>query len=543
MNRDNIFKDLPAEVSAYIRSLEEQVRELKKIIFGSKSEKLTYVLPDEYTQLMLFDEAEVTAAPEETDEVIVVPAHTRKSKRTKTDLAEVLPVVEELHDIPEEARVCDTCSGQLEAIGKETVREEVSVIPQRAFVTRTLRVNYKCPCCDNKTGEPNIVKSPVPEPVIKRGLASPSSAAHVLYQKYVNAMPLYRQEKDWATHGVTLSRGTMANWVIYIAGHWLVPLWIQWKALLLSAPRIYADESVVQVLKEPGKSAQSQSRMWVYGSDAYPSRSLCERPECSDNVRTPANPGIILYEYQPDRSGKHARAFLRVDHPFYLHTDGYDGYEGIENAIRVGCWAHMRRKYNDAMPKSPPKDHPAYIGFQYCQKLFVLEQEYKKQGLSPEERLAARLKHSKPVVDAYYYWLENTLKPLYGGKLGTAVTYAKNQKVELCRFLETGLVELSTNFIENAIRPFALGRKSWLFADTQAGADASAITYSIIETAKVNGLNPYEYLLYLLTHLPTILTKNASADLSYYYPWAHNIAERCKNQRAVLDATVLGCAL
>jgi len=329
-----------------------------------------------------------------------------------------------------------------------------------------------------------------------------------MYQKFVNAMPLNRQSKDWETFGVKISRATLANWIIYTSDHWLQPLWSSWKKILLKAPVIHADESAIQVLNEPGKVPQSKSQMWVY---------------CTGNLAR--SPPIVLFEYQPNRSGDHPKTFLEGAKGFYLQTDGYSGYNAVENATHCGCWAHQRRKFEEAMPKNAPKDNNARIGLEFCQKLFAFEKELKK--LAPEERLEKRVEKSKPVVDAFYDWIGST-NPLAGSKFGTAIEYAVNQKEPLSTFLLDGRVDISNNRVENMIRPFTLGRKNWMFADTVRGANASAVAYSVIETAKANGLNPYQYLLYLFTVLPTILTKDPQADLSKLFPWADEVQNNCR---------------
>lgn len=274
-------------------------------------------------------------------------------------------------------------------------------------------------------------------------------------------MPLYRQEKDWANQGVDLSRATLANWIIRAAHDWLLPLWEEMKACLLKQPVIHADEAVIQVLKEEGKKPTSESRMWVY---------------CSGNTGTWP---VILYEYQPSRSGEHAKRFLQ-GFKGYLQTDGYSGYNKMPDVTRCGCWAHLRRKFQEAMPRNGDKaGSTAAIGFDYCNQLFAIEDRLK--DLTPEERRAKRQELAKPVLEVYWSWL-NTVNPLQGSKLGEAVTYSLNHKDALGTFLEDGRIEISNNRAENAIRPFVMGRKAWLFADTKKGASASAIVYSIVET-------------------------------------------------------------
>jgi len=519
---NQILVSLPGQVIEYINKLEkrlesqqvqidrltELLRLAQKARFGSSSEKAKYIYPEGIEQLTLFNEAEVCAAIEAPEpEPIIIERHTRKRKRTKDELVEGLPVKEVIIDIPEDGRICDICEGELKAIGRESVRKEINIIPAQAFITETIRINYACGDCAKETDEANIVKPEVPAPVVKRGLASPSSVAHVIYQKYVNAQPLYRQEKDWENFGIKISRATLANWIIYTATHWLLPLWMALKIILVKTPVIMADESVVQVLKEPGKTPQSESRMWVY---------------CTGNTDVPP---VILFEYQPDRAGDKPKAFLKDAKDFYLQTDAYAGYNAVEGCIHCACWAHMRRRYTDALPKNAPKDSKALIGLEFCQKLFELERKF--ENLTPEERFKQRIEHSKPVLDDYFAWVE-TVNPLAGSKLAQAITYARNQKEALSNFLLDGRIEISTNRVENHIRPFAVGRRNWLFSDTVDGAKSSAIVYSIVQTACANGLNPYLYLNYLFTHLPNILTKDKSADLSQFFPWIDSVQNLCR---------------
>ena len=323
-------------------------------------------------------------------------------------------------------------------------------------------------------------------------------------------MPLYRQEKDWANQGVTLSRATLANWIIRSAHDWLLPLWEEMKAQLLKEPVIHADETVIQVLKEEGKKPSSESRMWVY---------------CSGNT---GSPPVILYEYQPTRSGEHARRFLE-GFKGYLQTDGYSGYNKVPDVTRCGCWAHLRRKYQEAMPRTGDKSgSTAAVGFDYCNRLFSIEKELKE--LNPEERKKQRQERSKPVLEAYWSWLE-TVNPLQGSKLGDAVTYALNQKDALETFLEDGRIELSNNRAENCLRPFVVGRKAWLFADTKKGATSSAIVYSIVETAKANNLNVYMYLKHIFSKMPGMDFKDNPSLLQDLLPWSAKLPEDCRNNK------------
>lgn len=518
------FTGLSPEVTAYISQLETQVKtqqarieqlteilaRLQKIVYGQSSEKRKYVLDKNPNQLCLFNEAELEAkshAPEPAK--VSVTGHTRKAKRTKEELAAELPVEEILCQLDVEELACQECGSPMRTLGKETVREEIEFIPAQVKLLRYIRYSYVCEDCEQETGEATIVKAPIPAPVIKKSFASPSSVAHVMYQKYVNGMPLYRQEKDWANQGVALSRATLANWIIRSAHDWLLPLWEEMKSYLLKQAVINADETVIQVLKEEGRKPSSQSRMWVY---------------CSGNTGAPP---VKLYEYQPTRSGEHARRFL-TGFTGYLQTDGYSGYNKVPDVTRCGCWAHVRRKFQEAMPRNGDKSgSAAAVGFDYCNQLFAIEEELKE--LTPEERKGKRQERSKPVLEAYWSWLK-TINPLQGSKLGEAVTYALNQKDALETFLEDGRIEISNNRAENAIRPFVVGRKAWLFADTKKGATASAIVYSIVETAKANNLNVYRYLTHVFSKMPGMDFKSDPSLLQDLLPWSSKLPDDCRNK-------------
>ena len=263
------FTGLSPEVTTYISQLETQVKtqqaridqlteilaKMQKTMYGQSSEKRKYVLGEDPNQLTLFNEAEVEAqsyAPEPTK--VSVTGHTRKAKRIKEELDKELPVEEVLCELDTENLDCEECGSQMRPLGKETVREEIEFIPAQVKLLRYIRYSYVCENCEKETGEATIIKAPTPQPVIKKSLASPSSVAHVMYQKYVNGMPLYRQEKDWANQGVTLSRATLANWIIRSAHDWLLPLWDEMKNHLLKQPVIHADETVIKCSKKKARN-------------------------------------------------------------------------------------------------------------------------------------------------------------------------------------------------------------------------------------------------------------------------------------------------
>ncbi|MCX7923040.1 MAG: IS66 family transposase [Clostridia bacterium] len=403
---------------------------------------------------------------------------------------------------------CPKCSTHLTTIGRETIREELEYIPAQLNVIRYVRLSYSCPQCKKK-GEPYIEKAETPVSLMNHSLASATTVAHVMYQKYVNGMPLYRQEKDWEQLGFSLSRATMSTWIIRCSQDWLAPVVESLKKELLKRDIIHCDETPVQVLKEPGKSPQTKSYMWLYRT------GMDEKPP------------IVLYDYQPSREGKNAADYLKGFHGF-LHSDGYSGYEKVEDVIRCCCWAHIRRYFVDAIPDLKNKDAPksnAEIGRDYCNQLFEIERTL--SDLPPEKRKEERLRLEKPVLEAFWSWLKN-LSPMGGSALAKAKTYTLNQKPYMENYLLDGRCSVSNNIAENSIRPFTVGRKNWLFSDTPNGAEASAIVYSLVETAKSNNLNVYTYLNYLLLYMPGLDYKNHPEFMDDIMPWSERVQQECR---------------
>ena len=356
-------------------------------------------------------------------------AHARK-KRKLEEMTANLPEKEILLELPEDQRICGKCGGMFKPIGKKFVRHELQVIPCQVKLLAYYTVTYACDHCEKDTGFAYIANVKPPVPLMKHSLASPSSLADVMAKKYADGLPLVRQEKIWAREGVEQSRATLSNWVIQCAQTWLKPLYKHMKQHLLEQSVIYADEMVVQVLKEDGKPATSESRMWVYAS--------------GERGWAP----IRIFEYQPDRSGKRPESFLR-GFTGCLVTSGYNQVQKVTNC---GFWAHMKRKWREAMPDGATvKTSKAAVGFQYCNKLFSLEK--KCATLNNKLRKEYRQNFILPVLEEYFCWV-NTLDPEKGSKLADAVTYAKNQRAALTSFVEHGDVPISNNLAENAIRPF-----------------------------------------------------------------------------------------
>jgi transposase len=479
-----IFQQMQNDISALRDQLKARDAEIERLTqmllnaqrarFGQQSEKRKYVISDGSEQLSLFNEAEEEAsedAPEPEIETFV-PAHVRKKKQTQEELFKNLPIREVEYDIPPEQLVNE--KGYLyECIGREYVRSEISIIPQQVFLMKYYRKIYASKQYEKETGYASILKPELPQPVMKHSMASPSSVADVMTKKYANGMPLNRQEQEWKRRGVALSRNTLANWVIRSTNDWFLPLYERLRQILLEENIIHADETRVQVLKEDGKPAPSQSEMWVYSS----------APRSKRQIR--------YFDYQSNRSGECAKAFL-TGYQGILISDGYSGYNKLKGMIRGGCWAHAQRKWRDAIPKDIKLENSKAVqGYDYCNRLFALEKKMAK--LSDDNRLEERRKSVSVLLDQYWSWL-NTFVPEKGSKLEEAVRYSLNQKDFLCAFMNHGGMEISNNQVENAIRPFAVGRKGWLFCDTPKGASASAVVYTLVETAKANNIDSRKHM-------------------------------------------------
>jgi hypothetical protein len=318
-------------------------------------------------------------------------------------------------------------------------------------------------------------------------------------------LPLYRLETGFAYDGVNISRQTMSNWVIRCGMMYLSPLYERLKTHLLEETTLNCDETTVQVLNEPNRAATTKSYEWVYRTSGYPSRN------------------IVIYEYKMTRGHEHPEAFLK-NYKGLLHTDGYHAYHNLSSdIIVVGCWAHLRRKFEDIIKNTvidKRKGSNAEIGLAYINALFRNERAFAK--LSPDEKLKKRLKLSKPVSDSFFDWSAQ-IKALPKSPLGIALKYALTQRKYLENIYVDGRAEVSNNRAERSVKPFVMGRKAWLFSNSQSGADASSILYSIIETAKENGLHPYRYLEFLLEILP----KTNRSSLDQLLPWSDSLPERC----------------
>jgi transposase len=496
--------DIAEQLKQQVQFLLEQLKLAKHHQFGASSEKSQDM--DGGEQLSIFNEAEALAdpsAPEPEIEKIKGYVRRRAGQVGMDRLPNDLPVEEIIHALPIEEQHCPECQNPLHVMGKEE-REELKFVPAKAVIVRHVSHTYSCRHCEKHSDHVPIVKAPMPAPVIKGSFASPEAIAHIAYEKFVMGSPLYRQEADWERKGIPLSRQTMANWLIRATNDWLTPVYDRLKELLLEHQVLHADETTLQVLHEDGKTATQKSYMWLYRTSGDAKRQ------------------IVIFEYQPDRKAIHPVEFLDKFEG-YLHADGYAGYHNLKKEITVvGCWSHARRKFFDmikTLPKEKRASTQAARGVVFCDRLFALEEEFAKlpQDENFKARCEARLEKSKPVLEEFYTWCAS-LDVMPKSGMGKAVGYAQDQRFWLEHFLLDGRLEVSNNRAENAIRPFACGRKNWLFANTEKGAKTTAMLFSIIETAKANGINPFDYLTQVFKTAPNCDFQNDPAVLECLLP-------------------------
>ena len=486
-------------------NLKEEVDLLRKKLFGTSSEKRVLDIPG---QLNFFNEAELEQDPAlaQVEELEASSSEKtpkkRKARATDAERFKGIPVEKEYLDLSEKEKNCPVCGTALKQIGEEFVRRELVFIPARLKVREYYSRNYECPQC-SQHGIPVIKKGKDGRPHMLYGMACAGTVAWVMYQKFCNALPYFRQEKDWKQYGASITRKTMANWVIQNSEAFFLPMYEYFQRKLLEREFAMADETPLQVLHEPGRRAQTQSYMWLFRSG-------------EDGL-----PPIILYKYSETRAGENAVDFLS-GFKGYLMCDGYSGYNKVPDAKRTACWAHIRRYLTDAIPKGKALDYtqPSVQGVMYINQLFHLEDIIKAKHTSFDAIKKARLEKEKPVVEGFLSWLDQQA-PVRGSRMDKAVTYIQNRRSYLTTYLEDGRCSFSNNLSENAIRPFTVGRKNWLFCDTPNGAQASALVYSMVEIAKANGVNVYHYLTYLLEKMPS--DRMSDEELELLAPWNENV--------------------
>lgn len=500
---------------------QEQYRLSKQKLFGKSSEQGIY---DQIT-LPIFNEAETERQPiniepklddigEKEDTATHRPKKS-KGKRQK-DLAGLPRQIVE-YKLSKDEQVCPTCKSELHEVRPE-IRKELEVIPAKIVVKESHRMIYSCRNCEKNDISVPMIMAPAPNPVIKGSLASPSLLADIMTKKYVDANPLYRQEQEYQRYGLPINRQNMSNWVIRASNDWLKLLYNRMHEILISSEVVHADETVLEVLNEPGREAATNSYMWMYRTGA-------------------GHVPIVLYDYKPSREGDNAKNFLN-GYKGYLQTDAYSGYDKLLKNTRAGpemeitivaCFTHARRYFTETLKAVDDKESymytSAYQGVKYIDSMFKLEDEL--SSIPYRQRYEQRLNRLKPILEAYFAWIEKEHAiALPKCSYSKAVTYSHNQKDKLMNILKDGRLELSNNRAERAIKPFVIGRKNWLFTNTPQGADSSAIAYSIIETAKENKLIPFEYLKYLFEKLPNIdVTKKEV--LEKLLPWSKELPDNC----------------
>lgn len=487
-----------AQRDTAIATMQEQIRQLLARRFGASSERVAD------GQLGLFNEAEELCAQDtdEDEEVVEVGSHKRRRRGKRAPLPEHLPRIEVVHELPEHERVCPHDGTTLECFGEET-SEQLDVEPIRFRVLRHRRLKYRCPCCSEHLRTAPMTPQPIP-----KSAASPGLLAFITTSKYVDGLPLYRISKQFERIEVSIPRQTMARWMVQ-SGELLQPVLNLLREHMLEGGYIHCDETTVQVLDEPGKSPQSKSYMWVQVSGAS------EQP-------------VVLFDYDPTRR---AEVPTRLLDGFcgFLHTDAYAGYNEVvrDNEItRVLCLAHARRHFVDGLkaqginpnklpPKPPDKARRLMTALGYFRSIYAIERRIHNK--SAGERYEVRQLETKPLLERFHEWAK-AIRPKVppSTPLGKALAYLIDHWDGLIRFLDDGRLEVDNNRAENAIRPFTLGRRSWLFSATVEGAKASANLFSLVETAKANRIEPYAYLRHLFTELPKAQTVE---DIEALLPW------------------------
>jgi transposase len=496
----SLVDELEVKYQEKIHYLEEQLRLFKQELFGRSSEKRHEPSAD---QIPLFDgdDDHTAGGPQTSEDTVVIATHSRK-KRGRKALPKDLPRIDVIHDIDEEQKQCG-CGQRKSCIGEE-ISEKLDYIPARLQVERHIRLKYACKSCEGVEDDgPTIMIAPVPVQLIPKSNATAGLLAHIAVSKFADAVPLYRQQKIFSRLGIDLSRAVMAKWMVQAAGSCagLIDLL---QEQIRGGPLIGIDESPLQVLNEAGRHNTSKSYMWVYRGGQL------ERP-------------TLLYQYYRTRSGRVALEFLH-DYCGYIQSDDFSGYDHLDqnpNIVHLGCWSHARRKFvkvvkvrkkhrsNRVNPKSLADEALDYIG-----KLYQVEKEARRRELDVVQIYQLRQEKAKPLLDAFKDWLQSKQPQTPPkGLLGQAISYTLANWEKLIIYLEDGRLRPDNNLVENAIRPFVVGRKNWLFAGSPDGAKASATFFTLIETAKANGLEPYAYLKHIFEKLPLAQTEQDLKEL------------------------------
>jgi transposase len=490
-----MIEQLDPEVRAYISELEESKRNLE-IRYEILEEEYRLALLKRFSrsseqipkgQEDLFDVPELAVTSRESsdaEETIIVPAHERK-KPGREPIDPKHPRHDVVHDLSEEEKHC-ACGHELQRIGEETT-EKIQVIPEQIWIERHVRPKYACHHCEGSGDEDRAAVriAPAPKQVLPRSIASASLIAFILINKFVDHLPFYRQEKRFARIGINLSRQDMSNWAMAVAAI-LEPLIDLFRRLIRAGPFVQIDETPVQVLNEPDRPNTSKSYMWLARGG-------------------PPETQVTLYRYTPHRSAEYPRTLLS-GFTGYMQADGYRVYRMLDSEnpdiVRVGCFAHVRRKFHDAA-KASKKTGAAHEGMKYITTIYRIERELRSQELTDDELVLRRRELVEPELERFHRWLVKKQKSVVPSTLlGKAVSYALSEWDALLRYLDHAYITPDNNAAENSIRPFVLGRRNWLFSGSPRGANASCTIYSLIETAKQHALDPFAYLHYVIYRAP-----------------------------------------
>jgi len=504
--RDQIIN----EKQHLLEQTQQTLSVLQQMLFGPRSERVT-ASKTKNDQAYLFNEAEVQAgstleeneSPGNLDQASTQTKSPRKKAKNsgRRRPSGEIERVEVIHDLPEDEAACGWCNTERPVIGKE-VSEEIEVIPQKIVVKVHVKIK-RGPCtCDDFIGhdEQSVITARGPVRIAPGSLYSNTTAAFIIANKFVDALPFYRQEAQFERMGLRCGRGTMARLIIRIAKE-LKPLLECLKADIQSSPVVGMDETVLQVLKEPDRAATTQSRMWV--ARGYHDSGGTARP-------------IVWFEYHDSRSGDVAEAMIS-NFKGYLQTDGYQGYARVgkrDGMTHVGCWAHIRREFH-RLYESDQATPIAADALRLIKKIYKIEKTFRNEldlgSLTREQFCERRKTEVAPVFQEILVWLHaRQIEVPPQSVLGKAISYALGQYRRAIRYVDHWLLTPDNNPVENAIRPFVIGRKNWLFADTPAGARVSACLYSLIECAKANGHEPFAYLCHLFSTYPTVKTDQAA---------------------------------
>ena len=507
---EKVIADKNSEIEELKKQLaffKDQILLKNRKMFGRSSEQV------DDNQLSFFNEAEkesdLKISEPEIQTIICKRKSTVHHNGKKDNLSNLKRVIIE-HKLDESQKICNKCGHEMSIIGTQT-KEILKYKPAELYIEEHITEVAVCKNCEAEADKSNIISAEKPKTLLHKSMASNELLAHIITMKYLHSMPLYRMETYFQMMEVSLSRQTLSNWIINSASE-LESIYNCMKDELLKSNYIHADETPVKVIDSKGKESKSKHYMWVY---------------VSDNLES----SIILYDYQKTRSSSCPVQFLK-DFSGYLQTDGYSGYNKVEHAKRLYCLAHIRRKFYDIIADlhgAALKQSRAIIGFNYCEKLYSIEKDLREQYIDSDDyyddRHRIRLQKSLPIFNEFQKYVDTEIKnALPASALGKALNYTKNLLPNMKAFFTNGILDIDNNAAERAVKLFVIGRKNWLFFNTAKGARSSAIIYSIIETAKANGLVVEKYLLYLFDELSK--TENRDVDvLKNYMPWSTKLPD------------------